>query len=79
MRQLRNEVPELNYARVAFTSAKESAGLEPVLDSVLAALESYSFRISTGQLNRLVSDAVFARPYTSKGRALKIYYATQVA
>lgn len=79
VRQLRNEVPELNYARVAFTSAKESAGLEPVLDSVLAALESYSFRISTGQLNRLVSDAVFARPYTSKGRALKIYYATQVA
>ena len=79
VRQLRNEIPELSYARVAFTSAKESAGLEPVLDSVLAALESYSFRISTGQLNRLVADATFARPYTSKGRALKIYYATQVA
>lgn len=78
-RVLRNEIPELSYARVAFTSAKESAGLEPVLDSVLAALESYSFRISTGQLNRLVSDATFARPYTTKGRALKIYYATQVA
>ena len=26
-----------------------------------------------------MADATFARPYTSKGRALKIYYATQVA
>ncbi|MFX8681241.1 ribosome biogenesis GTPase Der, partial [Acinetobacter baumannii] len=36
-------------------------------------------RVSTGQLNRLIQDAVFARPYTSKGRALKIYYVTQVS
>lgn len=79
IRVLRNEVPELSYARVAFTSAKESAGLEPVLDAALAAIESYSFRISTGQLNRIISEATFSRPYTSKGRALKIYYATQVS
>lgn len=76
---IHNEIPELGYAPAAFTSAKESAGLEPVLDVVIKALENYSFRISTGQLNRLIQDAVFARPYTTKGRALKIYYATQVA
>jgi GTPase len=76
---IHNEIPELGYAPAAFTSAKESAGLEPVLDTVLKAIESYSFRISTGQLNRLIQDAVFARPYSSKGRVLKIYYSTQVS
>lgn len=78
LRTLRDEVPELAYAPACFTSAKESAGLEPVLDTVLKAMESYSLRISTGQLNRIIQDATFERPYTSKGRPLKIYYATQV-
>ena len=79
LRVIGNEIPELAYATAAFTSAKESAGLEPVLDEILKAQEAYSFRVSTGQLNRLIQDATFARPYTSKGRALKIYYATQVS
>jgi GTP-binding protein len=76
---LRDQVPELSYAPMVFTSAKESAGMKPVLDAVLAALENYSFRISTGALNRLIQDAVFERPYSSKGRAFKVYYATQVS
>lgn len=75
---IHDQIPELAYAPAAFTSAKESAGLEPVLDTVLQAIENYSFRISTGQLNRLIQDATFARPYTTRGKALKIYYATQV-
>lgn len=79
LKQLENEMPELSYATAAFTSAKESAGLEPVLDEVLKAQEAYSFRVSTGVLNRLIQEAVFARPYTSKGKALRIYYATQVS
>lgn len=79
LRTLRDEVPELSYAPACFTSAKEGAGLEPVLDTVLKAMESYSTRISTGQLNRIIQDAVFERPYTSKGRPLKVYYATQVS
>lgn len=76
---IRDQTPELSYALICFTSAKESAGLEPVLDAVLEALESYSFRLSTGQLNKLIGDATFARPYSTKGRALKIYYSTQVS
>jgi GTP-binding protein len=79
LKVIKDEIPELNYATAAFTSAKESAGLEPVLEEVLKAQEAYSFRISTGQLNRLIQDAVFSRPYTSKGKALKVYYATQVS
>jgi GTPase len=76
---IRNEIPELLYANVVFTSAVASAGLEPALDSVLEAVESYNFRISTGQLNRLIQDAIFRRPLTVKGRPLKVYYSTQVA
>ena len=76
---LRDQIPELAYANAAFTSAAESAGLEPVLDEILAAVENYSFRISTGQLNKIIGEAMFERPYTSKGKRLKIYYATQVS
>ncbi|MBS1726062.1 MAG: ribosome biogenesis GTPase Der [Armatimonadetes bacterium] len=75
----RDQMPELSYAPIVFTSAKEHAGLEPALDSVLSALESYNFRISTGQLNRLIQDAIFDRPHVTKGRQFKVYYATQVS
>jgi GTP-binding protein len=74
-----NEVPELSYAAAGFTSAKEGAGLEPILDEVLKAQEAYNFRVSTGQLNRLIQEATFSRPYSTKGQSLKIYYSTQVA
>lgn len=76
---LRDQVPELSYAPLAFTSAKEGAGMRPVLDAVLMAVENYNFRISTGALNRLIQDAVFEKPYSSKGRAFKVYYCTQVS
>jgi len=79
LRILRNELPEVGYARAVFTSAKESAGLEPVLDAAMSAVENYSFRISTGALNRLIHDAMFEKPFSRKGKALKIYYATQVS
>ncbi|MBS1717093.1 MAG: ribosome biogenesis GTPase Der [Armatimonadetes bacterium] len=79
VRIIRDQTPEFAYAEVVFTSAKESAGLEPVLDAAIQAVENYNFRISTGQLNRIVQDAVFERPYTTRGRPLKIYYATQVS
>ena len=75
----RDQMPELSYAPIVFTSAKENAGLEPALDTVLSALESYNFRISTGQLNRLIQDAIFDRPHVTKGRQFKVYYSTQVS
>src|SRR5579862_530084 len=76
---IKNEIPELSYATAGFTSAAESAGLEPILDEVIRAQEAYTFRVSTGQLNRLIQEAVFSRPYSTKGRVLKIYYSTQVS
>lgn len=76
---IRNEFPEIAYAEIAFTSALESAGLEPVLDRALAAVDAWNFRIPTGHLNRLIQEACFARPYTTRGKALKVYYATMAS
>ena len=78
-RILQDQVPELAYATCAFTSAKESAGLGPVLDQVIEAVNSYSFRISTGQFNRILTEACYTRPYSTGGRQLKIYYGTQAS
>ncbi len=79
IKTIRDQVPELSYAPIVFTSAKEGLGLEPVLKTVMSVLENYNFRVSTGTLNRLIQDAVFRRPYNSKGRAFKVYYVTQVS
>ncbi len=78
MRDLRDHLPELSYAPVVFTSAIESLGLQPVLKTVLRVMENYSFRLSTGVLNRLIEEAIYRRPYSSKGKAFKVYYSTQV-
>ena len=78
MKIIRDQVPELSYAPITFTSAKLSAGLKPVLDTVLKSVENYNFRISTGELNRIIQDAIFERPYSSKGKPFKVYYVTQV-
>lgn len=76
---IRDETPEIAYAPVRFTSAAMEKGMEQVLSTMFAALEAWSLRISTGQLNRLLQDALFEKPYTSKGKLLKVYYATQVS
>ncbi len=77
-RLVRRELPETSYASICFASAAEEAGMERILDTVSKSIESYGFQIATGPLNRLIQEAVFARPHSSKGRSLKIYYATQV-
>ena len=74
---IRAELPEINYAPICFLSAKESTGMEKILDLVFIALESRNFRISTGRLNKLIQDALFDRPLTRRGRDVRIYYATQ--
>ncbi|MBS1706196.1 MAG: ribosome biogenesis GTPase Der [Armatimonadetes bacterium] len=79
LRTIRNEIPEVRYAPISFTSAQEANGLERVMDNVIQATHSWNFRIPTGPLNRLIQDATYERPYSSKGKLLKIYYCAQVA
>jgi len=72
-----NEMPEIAYAPIRFTSAKEESGMDGVMNAVFQAVENWNFRISTGTLNRLIQDAMFDKPLTRKGRPLKVRYVTQ--
>jgi len=79
IRMFRAEMPELNYAPMVFTSALESSGMSLLMDKVLASVESWNFRISTGSLNKVIQDAIFERPYSRRGKSFKVYYCTQVS
>ena len=74
--ELRDAMHFLAYAPLAFTSAVTGKGVPAALDAAIDAAEAHSMRIPTGELNRLVRDAVDAHPYNEKGRSLKIKYAT---
>ncbi len=76
---VRRELVFLNYAPVIFISAKTGQRVFKILDLVKTVSENRKRRISTGILNGLLRDAVAVTPPpSSKGKALKIYYITQV-
>lgn len=77
--ELRDDMPFMAYAPVAFTSALTGKGVGAAVDAALDAADAHAMRIPTGELNRLLRDAVDAHPLSEKGRALKIYYATMPA
>ncbi len=74
--KLRDEMPFMSYAPLAFTSALTGKGVAAAVEAALDAAENHAMRIPTGEMNRLLRDAVDAHPYNEKGKALKIYYAT---
>nr|WP_309697942.1 ribosome biogenesis GTPase Der [Armatimonas sp.] len=77
--KLRDELPFAPYAPVAYCSALKSTGIGAFLETAIAAANNHAMRIPTGELNRLVRDAVDSRPYNTKGRSLKVKYATMAA
>ena len=78
-KDIRREFAFMPYAPVLFTSALKGQRLNNVLEYAKSVAELRAMRVSTGQLNSLVQDAVMMNnPPTDKGKRLKIYYATQV-
>ncbi len=73
---LRDEMPYIHYAPVVFSSALLRFSVTEVLETALESAANHAHRIPTGELNRLLRDAVEAHPLTVRGRQLKIYYAT---
>lgn len=73
---IRDDVPYLHYAPIAFASALKGKGIKDILDSAILAAQSHSMRLSTGEINRLIHDAVDEHPLNQKGRQFKVYYAT---
>ncbi len=74
--ELRDALPFMAYAPVAFTSAITGKGVTAAVETAIEAAHSHAMRIPTGELNRLIRDAVEEHPYSEKGRSLRIYYST---
>ena len=73
---VRKDLPFLDYAPVVFTSATTGMGVAAAVDTAVDAASNHALRIATGELNRIVIDAVESHPYARKGRDLRIRYAT---
>ena len=77
--ELRDEMPFVSYAPIAYCSALRRTGIGALVETALSAAENHAMRIPTGELNRIVRDAVDYRPLNDKGRTFKIRYATMPA
>ena len=68
------------YAKRVFVSAKTGQRIDKLFELVHEAKDHAEKRITTGLLNDCIRDAITAvQPPASKGRRLKIYYATQAS
>lgn len=82
MDQYRNQVKTrlafMDYAMVAFLSAKTHSRVAKLLPVIKQAAEAHARRITTGELNDLIRDAYRSNPPPAdKGRRLKIFFVTQ--
>jgi len=75
---LRKEMPFLGFAPLIFTSAESGYNVKRSIDIIDYVAAQVETQLTTGVLNRVLQDALTkAPPPIVKGRALKIYYATQ--
>ena len=78
-KEIAAELAFMSYAPSLFISVLHRQRVEQVLEMSRTVAEKRALRISTGQLNSLIADAVMMKqPPADKGKRLKIYYAAQV-
>lgn len=77
-RWVRETLRFLDYVPVLFISALTGQRVNKVIPTALAVREARFRRIPTGELNRLVQDALARHaPPSKRGKRLKIYYVSQ--
>jgi GTP-binding protein len=70
----------LNFAPVAFVTAKDSKNVQIVVDAAQRLFKQANTRLTTGMLNRVVRQILQEKlPSTPSGRKARIYYATQTS
>ena len=75
---LREALPFLHFAPVLFVSAKSGYNMKRTIEAIDYVAAQTRTEITTGVLNRVIQKAVEnLPPPMTKGRRLKIYYATQ--
>ncbi|MGI6731551.1 MAG: ribosome biogenesis GTPase Der [Anaerovoracaceae bacterium] len=78
-KEIAQELPFMTYAPTVFISVLNKLRINKVIDMAKYVSENRAMRVSTGQLNSLIMDAIMMnQPPSDKGRPLKIYYVTQV-
>jgi GTP-binding protein len=77
--RIRQELNFMDYVPMVFISAKTGQRVDQVLPAALKVQEERLARVTTGALNRIIQKAqdIHAAP-SHAGRALKLYYGTQV-
>jgi GTP-binding protein len=75
---VRDTLRFLDYVPVLFISALTGQRVHKVVPMALAVQKARFLRVSTGELNRLVQDALARHaPPSERGKRLKIYYVSQ--
>jgi GTP-binding protein len=77
---LRKVFPSLDFVPIAFITAKSGKNVQTVLNLAQNLHKQAAARVSTGDLNRVLREALAQQsPPLRQNRRPKIYYATQVA
>ena len=77
---LRKTFPSLDFVPVAFITAKDGKNVQTVLDLAQNLHKQAGMRVTTGDLNRVIKQALLDQsPPIRQNRSPKIYYATQVS
>lgn len=77
---IRSQFQFLDYAPIAFLSAKTKKRLHTLIPLIKLASDNHAKRVSTSVLNDVIMDALAVNPTpTVKGKRLKVLYVTQVA
>ena len=75
---LDQELKHVDYAPIAFITAKDGKNVQTVLDAAQYLFKQANTRLTTGHLNRVVRQILQEKhPSTPSGRKARIYYATQ--
>ena len=78
-KMIREELRHVDYAPLLFISALTGQRVQQVLETAEAAAQEAQRRITTGLLNQVITEAIALQsPPTNQGRAMRVYYATQV-
>lgn len=78
-KEIARELTFMSYAPSVFISVLNHKRVDNVLKMAKTVAENRAMRISTGQLNSLITDATMMKqPPADKGKRLKIYYVSQV-
>jgi GTPase len=72
-------LPLLDYAPIAFISAKDEVNIDELIRLASVMFEQASTRLSTSQLNQAVEEILALRgPSSPTAKKVKVYYATQI-